>query len=72
MISIKLGVDGHRADISMIKTAKTLAAYHGKREVTSGHILEAAKLVLPHRMRRKPFEEASFELEKLEEIVGSM
>ncbi len=60
-LAIKLGVDGHRADITIIKTAKTLAAYRLRTEVTQQDIIRAAELVLPHRMRRKPFEESSLD-----------
>ncbi|MFA8433374.1 MAG: ATP-binding protein [Marinifilaceae bacterium] len=56
-ITLELGVDGHRADITLIKTATTLAAYEQKNEVERAHILEAAELVLPHRMRRLPFDD---------------
>lgn len=68
-ISIELGVDGHRADISMIKTAKTVAAFYGKLEVNNDHMLEAASLVLPHRMRRRPFEDGVMEFSKVEELI---
>lgn len=33
-ISVSLGVDGHRADISMIKTACANAAYEGRNAVS--------------------------------------
>ena len=33
-ISITLGVDGHRADITLIKTAETIAAVEWHTEVT--------------------------------------
>lgn len=66
-ISIALDVDGHRADIVMLKTAITLAAYNGRTEVIKEDILESAKLALPHRMRKLPFEEVEFDLTK---IVG--
>lgn len=71
-ISIKLGVDGHRADISMIKTAKTVAAFEGKLNIEKEHMLEAASLVLPHRMRRKPFEEGVMEFSKVEDLIRGM
>lgn len=38
---VDVGVDGHRGDIIMMKTAKTLAAFHGRRK-------------LPRKMLRKP------------------
>ncbi|WKY46462.1 ATP-binding protein [Eubacteriaceae bacterium ES3] len=71
-ISIELGVDGHRADISMIKTAMTIAAFRGATEVTAQDMMEAAELVLPHRMRRTPFEDGSFDLSRVQEIVNTV
>jgi len=52
---LEVGVDGHRADIIMLKTAKALAAYEGRKEVRPEDIEVAAELVLPHRVRRQPF-----------------
>jgi magnesium chelatase subunit I len=39
----------------MLKTAKTIAAFEGRKEVVKKDIEEAAELVLPHRIRRQPF-----------------
>lgn len=64
-ISIELGVDGHRADITMLKTAKTLAAYHGRTVVEKEDVFEAAELVLPHRMRRNPFDHSGLSKDAL-------
>jgi Mg-chelatase subunit ChlI len=68
-ISIEMGVDGHRADIGMIKTAMTIAAYNLRQSVNQNDMLEAAELVLPHRMRRRPFEEGVMEFSKVENII---
>ncbi len=54
---IDVGVDGHRGDIIMLKTAKTLAALHGRDRVTPDDIEEAAQFVLPHRVRRQPLQD---------------
>ena len=54
---LDVGVDGHRGDIIMLKTAKTLAAYEGRSQVTSEDIQTAAELALPHRIRRQPMME---------------
>ncbi len=67
-ICLEQGVDGHRADIYMLKTAQTLAAFHGREQVSVEDVKEAALLVLPHRLRRKPFGEAKLDQNKLEEI----
>ena len=71
-ISIELDVDGHRADIAMIKTAMTIAAFKGLTAVSSADMQEAAELVLPHRMRRTPFEEGVFNFSKVEQIINEV
>ena len=69
-ISIALAVDGHRADITLIKTAKTMAAFDGRTIVNNQDLKAAAKLVLSHRMRRRPFEEGILDMSIIEEIIG--
>ncbi len=44
-------VDGHRADIGIIKTARTHAAFEMKKQVELRHLKQAAKFVLGHRTR---------------------
>lgn len=70
-ISVSLGVDGHRADISMIKTACANAAYEGRNSVSKADMKLAAELVLPHRMRRKPFEEQKMDIASVFELIES-
>ena len=48
---INLQADGHRPDIIIIKSARTLAAFNGKGEVTSQEVLDSAFLTLSHRTR---------------------
>ena len=70
-ISIALEVDGHRADITLIKTAETLAAVDGHTEVTKDDLKTAAKLALPHRMRRRPFEEQKLDWETVDKVIDA-
>ena len=56
-LCIKLRVDGHRPDITIVKTAKTLAAFEGVLEVNLNHIKTCARLTLSHRTRRGGLEE---------------
>ncbi|MGB3907519.1 MAG: AAA family ATPase [Methanomethylovorans sp.] len=65
-IVLHLGVDGHRADLTIVKAAVAEAAFEGKDRVEFDHILRAARLALPHRMRRRPFEEGNLDMDKLE------
>jgi Mg-chelatase subunit ChlI len=61
-ICLALGVDGHRGDLTVIKAALTLAAWLGRDHPGPDEILAAAELALPHRMRRKPFQEVDFDV----------
>ena len=66
---IRLGVRTHRADIAVVRTAKTIAALDGRTAVTRDDVREAMELALPHRMRRKPFEEPKIDPEDLDEAL---
>lgn len=68
-ISIAVEVDGHRADIVILKTALTLAAYQQRTEVTKEDIYQAATLALPHRLKRLPFESRTFSAEQLRALI---
>ncbi len=71
-LTANLSVDGHRADLVILKAARAHAAFEGRREITDRDILLAAELALPHRLKRGPFAEATLyegELaERMEEI----
>jgi magnesium chelatase subunit I len=56
---LDVGVDGHRGDIIILKTSKTLAAWEGRTSVKKSDIETAAQLALPHRIRRKPLQEVA-------------
>ncbi|MEM3396641.1 MAG: zinc ribbon domain-containing protein [Thermoplasmata archaeon] len=71
-ISLSFGVDGHRADIIIERTAKALAAWNGRLKVELEDILKAAEFALPHRMRKRPFEEEEFSVEKLRRVVEEL
>ena len=68
-ICISMAVQGHRADIVIARTAATIAAFEGRAEVVEEDVKEAAELALPHRMRRKPFEEQKLDQDKLNETI---
>jgi Mg-chelatase subunit ChlI len=68
-ICIEFNVDGHRADIMIERTARTNAAFEGRDRVINEDIIESAEMVLPHRMRKRPFEEEAFSIEHLRRLV---
>ncbi len=64
-------VDGMRADIVTARAAVAHAAWHGRRRVTREDIRAAARLALPHRRRRNPFDAPGLDEELLDRILGS-
>lgn len=71
-IGIRLNVDGHRADITLMKTAMALAAFAERTEVSAEDLAEAALLAMPHRMRRRPFEDSGDGLNTIQELIIEM
>jgi len=67
---LDVGVDGHRGDIIMLKTAKTMAAYEGRTEVLSEDVQRAAELALPHRVRRQPLMEMDEGATRVRALIG--
>lgn len=68
MISIGFAVEGHRTDITLIKTAQTLASFEGRTEVTEEDMLAIAPLVLGHRLASTPFKQKAFDRQMLQSI----
>lgn len=68
-VTTALHLDGHRADIVIMKTARALAAYQGQTTVGKSEIRNAALLALPHRQKRLPFEELGSEQDKLLRVL---
>jgi Mg-chelatase subunit ChlI len=62
-----LGVDGHRADLVILKTARAHAALAGRDEISEQDILLAAELALPHRLKRHPFQDTEQAMQVLSE-----
>ena len=71
-VTTHFGIDGHRADITMLKAAKASAALEGRTSVTKNDIRSVAALVLGHRLRRRPFEESALDSEELESCLDSL
>ncbi|RME58584.1 MAG: magnesium chelatase [Caldilineae bacterium] len=65
-LTASFNVDGHRADIVILKTARAQAAFEGRDHITDRDILLAAELALPHRMKKQPFQDAALHPEQLE------
>lgn len=66
---VQMGVMTHRAEITIVRTAKTIAAFNGREEVTVDDVREAMALALPHRMRKKPFEDPRVDQQKINDMM---
>lgn len=63
-------VDGMRADIVTARAAVAHAAWHDRVDVTRADIRAAARLALPHRRRRNPFDAPGLDEELLDRLLG--
>ncbi|MCX6407029.1 MAG: magnesium chelatase subunit D family protein [Propionibacteriales bacterium] len=63
-------VDGLRADIVTARTAAAHAAWHGRTTITRDDVRAAARLALPHRRRRNPFDETGLDESQLDDLLG--
>lgn len=66
----KFEVASLRADIVMHKVSRALAALDGRTTVNLTDVKNAAEFVLPHRRRRKPFEQPGLDKERLDELMN--
>ena len=63
-------VDGMRADIVTARAAAAHAAWNGRTDVTTDDIRVAARLALPHRRRRNPFDAPGIDERELDDLLG--
>ncbi len=71
-LTASLGVDGHRPDLVILKTARAQAALEGRTTITDLDIARAAELALPHRMKRGPFDREVTSMEELQERIEQL
>jgi len=62
-------VDGMRADIVTARAASAHAAWNGRTDVLKEDIRAAARLALPHRRRRNPFDAPGIDEDLLDQIL---
>jgi Mg-chelatase subunit ChlI len=71
-LTSSLNVDGHRADLVILKAARAQAAFEGRTTITDHDIALAAELALPHRIKRGPFHQAEVNAEQLQERIEQL
>lgn len=55
-LCMALGIDGHRGELTITRTAHAYAALQGDTTVTMEHVRKIAGLCLRHRLRKDPLE----------------
>jgi Mg-chelatase subunit ChlI len=71
-LTASLNVDGHRADLTILKAARAQAAFEGRTAINNHDIALAAELALPHRIKRTPFQQAEMSTEQLQERIEQL
>ena len=54
-----LKVDGHRGELTIMRSARALAAFEGRRAVTNEHVKRVSAMSLRHRLRRDALDETA-------------
>jgi Mg-chelatase subunit ChlI len=70
-VSEEVKVDGHRAEITMVKAALAAAALRGRQEPTRQDVREIMEMSLRHRVKRLPFEEKAVDGKALDRLAAT-
>ncbi len=71
-LTTAMKVDGHRADLVILKAARAHAAFEGRTAITDRDIALAAELALPHRLRRNPLDQTDVSITQLQERIQEL
>ena len=71
-LTAKMQVDGHRADLVILKASRAQAAFEGRDAITPHDIALAAELALPHRVKAGPFRQSDMGVTQLEEHIEQL
>lgn len=70
-LCVQLKTDGLRGDLTLLKTARAVAAIEGSPSVDTKHIAKVAGMALRHRLRRDPLDESGSTV-RVERAVSSL
>jgi magnesium chelatase subunit I len=71
----KLGTDGLRAELTLLRTTRAIAALRGAKKVSLVHLREIAPMVLRHRLRRNPLDDtgSSVRVQRaMDDVLGAI
>ena len=70
-VAEEIKVDGHRAEITMVKAALAAAALRGRPEPAREDVRDIMEMSLRHRVKRLPFEEKALDPKALDRLAGA-
>ena len=71
-LTSSLNVEGHRADLVILKAARAQAAFEGRTSISDHDIALAAELALPHRIKKGPFQQSEMNTTQLQERIEQL
>lgn len=71
-LTASLNVEGHRADLVILKGARAQAAFEGHTAISDHDIAIAAELALPHRIKKGPFQQSDMNTTQLQERIEQL
>jgi Mg-chelatase subunit ChlI len=71
-LTSSMHVDGHRADLVILKAARAHAAFQKRTRITDVDIAVAAELALPHRVKKGPFQQTEVNLTNLQDRIEQL
>ena len=70
-LCLALGTDGLRGELTLVRSARALAALEGKSAATLKHLRVMAPSVLRHRLRRDPLDESTADI-RVERVIAEL
>lgn len=71
-LTAKMQVDGHRADLVILKASRAHAAFEGRESINPRDIALSAELALPHRVKAGPFRHSEMGVTQLQEHIEQL
>ncbi|MBT7311987.1 MAG: magnesium chelatase ATPase subunit I [Halieaceae bacterium] len=70
-LCLALGTDGLRGELTLVRSARALAAFNNDSTATLEHLKAIAPSVLRHRLRRDPLDESSADI-RVERVIAEL
>lgn len=71
-LSAHFKMEGHRADLALMRAARANAALDGRMTISKEDFLNVAQMVLSHRIKKKAFEKISLDMNEVRSCLSKM